>query len=213
MPRFSSKRDQYVNDLFGKEDRLLASITAGQDDGEFAMQISPYEGKILYLLLKILGARTAIEIGMLAGYSATWIARALGDGGKLYSFERTASAVDLFKQRIKDTDIEKRIDFIGGDAKETLANFNTPVDAVFIDADKSAYLDYLGHAKRLLKGGGLLIADNVFLFGNVYEEPRKEVREGSKAIMQEFNKQIANDPSFEAVIIPTIEGMLVARKL
>lgn len=213
MPRSISKRDQYINDLFGHEDALLLSITEGQDDAEFNMQISAFEGKILYLLLKTLGARTAVEIGMLAGYSATWIARALGKGGKLYSFERTSKAVELFKQRIKDTDIEDRIEFIVGNANTTLANFTTQVDAVFIDADKASYLTYLTHAKRILRPGGLLIADNVFLFGNVYEEPSREVKAEIKATMQEFNNQLANDPDFEAVILPTLEGLLVARKV
>lgn len=212
MVRLTSKRDKYINDLFGHEDKLLQTITSCQNDLEFAMQISAYEGKIIYLLLKLLGARTAVEIGMLAGYSTTWIARAIGQGGKLYSFERTKNCVDLFKQRIKNSDIDGRIEFIVGDAGQALANFQTQVDAIFIDADKVSYLTYLAHAKRILKPGGLIIADNVFLFGNVYGEPNYSVKEESKIVMQNFNKQVANDPSLESVILPTLEGLLIARK-
>ncbi len=213
MTRSTSKRDQYINDLFGIQDPLLLSIIENQPNAEFSMQISAYEGKILYMLLKMINARSAVEIGMLAGYSTTWIARALGPNGKLYSFERTEKAVTLFKQRIQGSDIEERIEFVVGDAKETLTRFDTLVDAVFIDADKASYIRYLEHASHILKPGGLLIADNVFLFGNVYGEALTKVSEESNAIMRKFNKLISEDPQFEAVILPTLEGLLVARKI
>ncbi len=212
MARPRSGRDLYINTLFGAEDALLKSITQNQSNEDFDMQISAYEGKLIYLLLKMIKARTVVELGMFAGYSTTWIARALGPEGKVYSFERTAKAVDIFKERIKNTDVEGRIEFILGDANHTLKSFDIQVDAVFIDADKASYPAYLEHAKRLLKPEGLIIADNVFLFGNVYEEPFREAKPETKEIMQEFNHNVAMDESLEAVIIPNVEGLLIARK-
>jgi predicted O-methyltransferase YrrM len=213
VARIGSKCDQYINDLFGAEDDLLSSITKHQSDIELSMQISAYEGKILYLLLKMINACSVVEIGMFAGYSTAWIAKALGQGGKLYTFERDENAITIFKQRIKGSDIEHKIEFYSGNANQTLENFDILVDAVFIDADKASYLNYLEHAKRILKPGGLLIADNVFLFGNVYGETRKKASENTISTMQQFNRSIAEDSQFEAVIIPTLEGLLVARKL
>ncbi|MDF3047529.1 MAG: mycolic acid cyclopropane synthetase family protein [Candidatus Midichloriaceae bacterium] len=213
MPREYSKRDEYINTLFAPEDDLLQDITHSQTDAEFSMQISPYEGKIIYLLLKMIGAKDVVEIGMLAGYSATWIARALPDDGKLYSFERTAHAVDKYKRKIAGSKIEPRIEFIVGDARENLVEFNTQVDAVFIDADKASYPEYFKHAKRILKQGGLLIADNVFLFGNAYEEPLRHAKSVVIQNIKQFNKLVAQNIDFESVILPTSEGLLIARKI
>jgi predicted O-methyltransferase YrrM len=177
------------------------------------MQISPYEGKIIYLLLKMIGAKNVIEIGMLAGYSATWIAHALPHDGKLYSFERTMHAVEKYKRKIAGSAIAQRIEFIVGDAREKLAEFNTPVDAVFIDADKASYSQYFQEAKRLLKPGGLVIADNVFLFGHTYEEPSRQAKNVAIQSIKAFNQLVAQDPAFESVILPTSEGLLIARKI
>jgi len=213
MARKYSKRDEYINSLFAHEDELLQDITSTQIDSEFNMQISPYEGKIIYLLLKMIGAKNVIEIGMLAGYSATWIAHALPHDGKLYSFERTMHAVEKYKRKIAGSAIAQRIEFIVGDAREKLAEFNTPVDAVFIDADKASYSQYFQEAKRLLKPGGLVIADNVFLFGHTYEEPSRQAKNVAIQSIKAFNQLVAQDPACESVILPTSEGLLIARKI
>ncbi len=212
MPRIFSPIDSYINSLFAQEDPLLQAISADLSEGELAMQLCPHEGKLVSLLLKLIGAKSAIEIGTLAGYSATWIARALGEEGKLYCFERSKLSIDRFKRKLEDSDLISRIEFILGDAKDTLNTFQHTVDAIFIDADKASYPLYLSHAKRLLRSGGLLLADNVFLFGATYGNPYKKVSAQAQENISLFNQAIASSEDFEATIIPTQEGLLIAKR-
>lgn len=213
MARTFDLKHQYINSTFTKPDRLLESITCDIDSSQINMQITYNEGMLIYLLLKCINAESSIEIGTFNGYSATWIAKALKHQGKLYCFEKRMDMVESYKHRLKNHELENKIEFIIGDACQTLENFHTPVDAIFIDADKSSYPIYLDHAFRLLKKGGILIADNVFLYGNVYGQGSKHVSDNSLKAMLDFNNTIASSASFESTIIPTEEGLLIARKI
>lgn len=214
MARFEkSKRDAYIDDLFGTETTLLQNIRESSDESLLHMQISPYEGKILALLLKMINAKKVIEIGLLSGYSATWIADSLPEDGNLFSFEYDIRGIERAQKNLAGSPQLQKMTFIHGDAEQTLSNFHEEVDAIFIDANKAAYPAYFQHAKRLLKPGGLIIADNVFLFGNIYGEAIKEASQKSIDAMSEFNAMVAADPQFQSVIIPTSEGMLVALKI
>jgi predicted O-methyltransferase YrrM len=216
MARASDEMLNYLNKLCHKEHAVQHSILATQSAGEKAMQISRYEGQILKVLLGAIGARMVLEIGMLMGYSTIWLAQSvLPLGGKVYTVERSVPAVHHFRKQceIYAPELSECITCLTGDAHEVLKGFDVPLDAIFIDADKLGYLHYFAHAKRLLRPGGLVIADNVFLYGHVYGQGEKRVSEVSISNMQRFNQVVMADPEFESAILPTPEGMLVARRL
>lgn len=211
MARYDrSKRNEYIDKLFARENETLSSIRKNSDSSLLSMQVSPHEGKIISVLLRIMNAKKVVEIGLLSGYSAEWMMSTMPKDAKLYSFEHDVRAIERAISNLAASGHLDRIDFIHGDAEQTLGSFNETVDAVFIDANKSAYPKYFEHAKRIVRKGGLLIADNVFLFGHVYDEPVRDASEKSIEAMKAFNAMVAADPDFESIILPTDEGMLVA---
>ncbi|AMP05522.1 mycolic acid cyclopropane synthetase family protein [Collimonas pratensis] len=170
------------------------------------------EGKIIHVLLKMINAKTVLEIGTLGGYSATWIARALPDDGKLVCIEKSEEHYLIAKQNFDSITEGKKINLLKGDAKEILQNFDSSFDAIFIDANKSAYPYYLEQASRLLRKNGLIIADNTFLFGQVYDPAINGDKEKIVGAMREFNKQISDSARFTSVILPTDDGLTIAIK-
>lgn len=215
MARSPSKLEEYIETLYTSETELMKRIKNEQSQGEIAMQISALEGKIIYLLLLSISARRVVEIGMFRGYSTLWILEALGAGGVVRTYEEDVEAIALFKQRVAsyNPELMERIQIVEGDAKQTLQAFEGEVDAVFIDADKSAYPFYLQQASRILRSGGLLIADNTLLYGHMYNEPWQNASLRSIKAMEEFNTELATDTSFRSVILPTREGLSVAIKV
>lgn len=210
-----SKSYQYISSLYCDEDdnqkRIIQAVTKA---GNLSMQLTAVEGKLIYTLLKSIKASKVIEIGTLGGYSASWIARALPEEGQLYTIDKSAANIAAAKECLDSDFYKSRIKFLLGSASDILNDLkeDVPFDAIFIDADKASYPKYLQHAKSLLRSGGMLIADNTFLFELVFsDQPPKhnpELWEG----MREFNERIAIDPSFDSIILPTEEGLTIAVK-
>lgn len=210
---FSDIRDQYLNTLV--EDKHSKMLELWHKTSGFAqdIQLLPFEGQILAFFLKLIGAKRVLEIGTLNGYSACWIATALGAEGTIDCLELDAGAIARAKENCAIYAPNTTFNFIQGDATQTILNLEGPYDAIFIDANKTAYPEYLEQAKRLLRKGGLLIADNTFLFGNVYNNPVKQAAEKSIEAMKRFNKTLSQSQYFDTIILPTTEGMTVARKI
>ena len=109
---------------------------------------------------------------------------------------------------LKDSAEDRKIKWICGQALDSLKSIETegPFDMVFIDADKEAYLEYLDWAEKHLKTGGLLAADNTFLFGAVYGESERSPQPKTIEIMKEFNRRLAGDSCWERGLAPYIRG-------
>src|SRR5262249_5625641 len=157
---------EYVRQLYAPEDGALrAALERIQFEGLPAIQIGPMEGRILQLLLRLVGARRVVEIGTLAGYSAIWIARALPDDGHLWTCEFSPKHADVAWQVLERAGLAAKVTVVQGAALETLPGLEPhgPFDAVFVDADKANYASYAEWATRHLRRGGLLIGDNAYL--------------------------------------------------
>ncbi len=215
----------YITETFVKELPIMKEIRQElESDQLLSMSVSPLEGALLNFLVQShfqsqpqVQDTKAVEIGTLYGYSALWLAQALPEGGRLWTVEidpeRSQKARD-FAQR---AGLGERIEFVAGPAMEKLSEIEDqgPFDLVFIDADKAAYMDYLRWADRNLQPGGLIVGDNTFLFGAVYGHPTRSNFSSGKAVevMKEFNSWLATSPHYQAIMLPTLEGMTVARKL
>jgi len=192
--------DDYVNDLFVHEDDALAWIKAETSRHDMpAINLKSFEGRLLQMLIYMLGARKVVEIGTLAGYSAVWIARALPAGGKLYTLEKSS----------KHAGVGDRVELLEGDAHDSLRKITAkgPFDLVFIDADKGGYIDYLAWAVDNLRPGGMVAAHNAFRHGAVLAPENDDDR-----TIQAFNAALAKDTRLESTILAVGDGMAVGIK-
>jgi caffeoyl-CoA O-methyltransferase len=198
----------YVERLHAPHDAWLESaFGAPAREGLPQIQVGPSEGKLVNLLLALIGPRRVVEIGTLAGYSALWIARALAADGHLWTFEREPKHRQLAEQLFREAGLGARVTCIEGDALtglDRLASEHAPFDAVFIDADKGNYDRYGRFAAQHLRSGGLLLADNAYFFGKLLEDS-VEAR-----AMRSFHEEAAQ--AFNTVCIPTPDGLVLGVK-
>ncbi len=216
-----NKRANYIRDVFAKTDPVLDAIEARIHSDTDPIYLRAEDAKILEFLIKFGDIKSIVEIGTLAGYSTTWMARAIPEEGHIYTMERDPERANMARQSFKDADIEHKVTLCEGMALERLKTIENkgPFDMVFIDADKHNYLNYLYWAIDHVADGGLIVGDNTFLFESVYlgiDEASKQLtnklRPTTCKQMQEFNKIIADHPAFTTIMLSTKEGMTVACK-
>lgn len=209
--------DRYIETLFAAEDEVLRAARAAMAAaGLRAINIPPAVGKLLYLLARLSGARRALEIGTLGGYSAIWLARALPPDGRLLTLEREEQHAAVARANLARAGLAERVEVRVGPALDSLAALaaarTEPFDLIFIDADKPAYPAYLDWAVRLGRPGTLIIADNVVRRGAV---AGMDGGSPSDEAIRQFNQTLAAHPRLEATILPLldreIDGLALAR--
>jgi predicted O-methyltransferase YrrM len=207
-------RQKYVESLYAPEDEGLRAIRERLvSAGRWGVNIGGNEGKILQLLIELSNASRVVEIGTLFGYSAVWIARALPNDGRLFTIERDHDCVRMAKKAFEECGVADRVTQLEGEALEVLQGLSPagPFDLVFIDANKSAYPQYLEWAALNVRRGGLILADNTLLGGHVAEPEKPDsLSRAQYNEMRKFNNLIAHDERFTGTILPTDEGLTVA---
>lgn len=210
MTDLHERLDQYVTDLFAREDEVLAWIKAETSRHDLpAINLRPFEGRLLQVLMAALGARKVVEIGTLAGYSAVWMARALPPGGKLYTLEKSSKHAQIARASFERAGVTDRIELMEGAAQDRLPELTAkgPFDLVFIDADKGGYMHYLAWAVENLRPGGMVAAHNAFRHGGVLSPQNEDDR-----IIHSFNAALAADSRLEGAILAIGDGMAVGIK-
>jgi predicted O-methyltransferase YrrM len=205
--------EQYITNLYAKEDAILAQCRHTLSSTKAAIQVSPMEGKIIQVLLQMIEAKNVLEIGTLAGYSSIWIARALPLNGRLHTIEKSQEHHAIAQRNIELAGLMQRVTLHNAEALKILDQMNqyAPFDAVFIDADKANYPNYLNHAYSLLRIGGIVIADNTRLFDLLLTKPTAENRD-LHTNMQLFNEMLADTSRFTSIMLPTTEGLSIGIK-
>ena len=205
-----SRLERYVTELFAVEDPILSTIRARHAAEHLpSINVSPEEGKLLYLLLLSIQAQRVLEIGSLGGYSGVWLARALPPTGKLITIEKDPRHARIAREAFKAAGLEERVELIEGGALEVLPTLAPGFDAVFIDADKEPLPKYFEWGMRLLRRGGLLLCDNAFFHGAAVDE---NDRSGNALGVRAFNQLAAGDPRLVATIIPVRDGLVIGLK-
>ena len=214
-PWLAPEMAAYVAERAPRPDPVLAALaerTRAETGGASGMQVSAFQGAVLTMLTRMVGARRALELGTFTGYSSICIARGLAAGGTLLccdvSEDYTAIARDAWAEAGVDDRIELRIapalDTLGSLQQEVGAE---PFDLVFVDADKSNYQAYVDAVAPLMRPGGLLLVDNTLWSGRVLEPAGDDE---TTAMFQAFNDRLTADERFESVILPISDGMTMA---
>lgn len=204
------KVDHYIEALVNPHDEALAQNLQNAQEADLpTINVSPNEGKLLYLIAKIAGAKRVLEIGTLSGYSTTWLARALPAEGKVITLELDQKHAEVARHNLERAGVADRVEVRVGRASETLRTMidqqEAAFDLIFIDADKAGYVEYLDLALHLAHPGTVILADNLIRNGRVLDEhPRDENARGAKA----YNEALAANPQLESIILPIIRENL-----
>lgn len=182
----------------------LAAAAAGLPE----IHIAPEQAAFLQLVLRASKAKHVVEVGTLGGYSAIAMARALPDDGHVITCEIDPRHAAFARERIAASDQRGRIEVRTGDAAATLSTLSAEsADAMFLDADKPGYVNYLQHAMRILRRGGVLLADNVLAGGDVENGTSQTAR-----AMRNFLDAARATPNLRSVIVPLGDGCLFGVK-
>jgi caffeoyl-CoA O-methyltransferase len=203
----------YMTRIFVNEPTYIAVGRAAGEQLRPGMQISSYEGHILQWLVRISGARHILEIGTFMGTSTLWMAGALPENGLITTLESSAEYATLARQHIAASPLVDRVEMVSGPALDWFKTRPAvpQFDFVFIDADKNNYANYLEEVLPRMNKGGWIVGDNTLLFGVLSGEKPDGASPAAKAAMAKFNETLADATRFESVMLPTIEGMTVAR--
>ena len=203
--RWTEVDDYLAGSLIPPDPVRDAAVRAGIDAGMPQIQVSPTQGRFLYLLARIMGARKILEIGTLAGYSTIWMARALPQGGRLITLEVDPKHAEVARSNFKRASLESTIEVRVGAALDSLPGLAAegagPFDLVFIDADKENNPEYLAWALRLSRPETVIVVDNVVRHGGVVDEASQDAN--LRGIRRMF-ELIASEPRLEATAIQTV---------
>ncbi len=179
------------------------------------MQISPEQGQLMQMLVRMLDAKNCIEVGVFTGYSSLAVALALPADGRIVACDISEDYTAVGEPFWKDAGVRDKIDLRIAPATETLdamitAGETGDYDFAFIDADKPGYPEYFERCLSLLRVGGVIAVDNIFMDGNAADPDTTS--ENAQA-MRKFNAMLKDDTRVELSLIPIGDGLTLARKV
>ena len=199
--------EDYLYSLLPPRDEVLAEMEAEAAKNRIPI-IGPAVARVLYQYALISGAKRVFEMGSAIGYSTIWLARAVGDGGRVIYTDGNPKNADKARRYFERAGVSQRITVRVGDALELLSEEKEPYDIIFNDVDKTDYPRVFRMALPHLKSGGLFITDNVLWSGRV-AQPGSDAE--TKAIL-ELNKLMYQSPDVFTTILPIRDGVSVAVK-
>ncbi|HKI38634.1 MAG TPA: class I SAM-dependent methyltransferase [Gemmataceae bacterium] len=207
--------EQYVNGLLARETPLqgrLRAETAALPQAR--MQIGPDQAALLALLVRLTGARRALEVGTFTGFSALAVASALPPDGRLVTCDVNEEWTAIARRYWEEAGVAGRIDLRLGPAAETLAGLLRDgaagsFDSAFIDADKESYDTYYESCLRLVRPGGLIAIDNVLWSGAVADPSAVDAETSA---IRALNLKVRDDRRVEACLLTVGDGVMLARK-
>ena len=178
------------------------------------MQISPEQGQLMAMLVKLVNARMIVEIGTFTGYSSTVMALAMPEDSQLIAFDISEEYTRTARIFWKKAGVDQRVKLVLGNAKESLKDFlqageQESVDLAFVDADKSSYAEYYECCLKLIRPGGLILVDNVLWSGQVADASNHDKDTEALRI---FNAALSSDQRVDLCMVPIGDGLTIARK-
>ena len=191
---------------------LLRAETASHP--KVNMQIAPEQGQFMQMLVRLSGARRAIEVGVFTGYSSLAVMLAMPPDGRLLALDVSEEYTSIARRHWQAAGVADRIELVIAPAKDTLdariaAGESGRYDFAFIDADKTGYLAYYERLMKLVRPGGLIVVDNT-LWGGEVANPGN--RDADTMALREFNDVLHKDPRIELALLPVGDGLTLARR-
>lgn len=200
--------DDYLYRIAPSRDHLLQELEESADSRGVPI-IGPLVGRLLYNLARASRCRRALEIGTAIGYSGIWLGRAVAvEKGNLATIEKDLERADEAEKNIAKAGLQNVIHVVRGDALKVLPGLKEDFDLVFLDSDKEIYPAAFRECMKLLRKGGLFVADNALWGGDV----AKGGTSGETRAMIQFNKEVSGFPGMSTVILPLRDGVLVGLK-
>jgi predicted O-methyltransferase YrrM len=199
--------EDYIYSLLPPRDEVLAEMEAEAAKNKIPI-IGPAVARVLYQLAIIKGAKRVFEMGSAIGYSTIWLARAVGDGGRVIYTDGDRKNADKARRYFERAGVSDRITIRTGDALEVLSEEKEPYDIIFNDVDKTDYPRVFRMAIPHLNSGGLFITDNVLWSGRVVK-PSPDAQ--TKAIL-ELNRLMYGSSDVFTTILPLRDGISVCVK-
>jgi predicted O-methyltransferase YrrM len=178
------------------------------------MQISPEQGQFMALLVKLIGAKKTLEVGVFTGYSSLVVALALPADGKIVACDVSEEYTSIARRYWQQAGVADKIDLHIAPALETLDNLLTTGEAgtfdfAFIDADKSNYNNYYERCLELIRPGGLIAIDNVLWSGKVADT---EIQDNQTNKIRDLNRKLHEDSRITLSLVPIADGLTLAMK-
>ncbi len=178
------------------------------------MQIAPEQGQFMQMLVRLLGVRRAIEVGVFTGYSSLAVALAMPADGRLLACDVSEEFTAIARRHWQSAGVADRIELVLAPARQTLdarlaAGESGLYDFAFIDADKTSYLAYYERLMSLVRPGGLIVVDNT-LWGGEVANPGN--RDEDTVALREFNDVLLADPRIDLSLLPLGDGLTLARR-
>ena len=198
--------------LVGPDAGLDAALAAQRAAGLPDIEVAPVAGKLLHLLARMSGAKKILEIGTLGGYSTIWMARAVGDGGRVTTVEAEPEIARIARKSIDAAGVGERVEILVGRGADVLPGLEGLFDLVFIDADKESNTIYLEHAARLGRPGTVIVLDNIGRSGDIVDAASDNPQViGTRDAL----RMLGEDPRFDATALQTVglkgwDGLAIA---
>ncbi|BAZ82278.1 MAG: class I SAM-dependent methyltransferase [Sphaerospermopsis sp.] len=178
------------------------------------MQISPEQGQFMALLVKLIGAKKTLDIGVFTGYSSLVVALALPADGKIIACDVSEEYTSIARRYWEKAGIADKVDLHIAPALETLDNLLAAGEAesfdfAFIDADKGNYENYYERSLQLIRPGGLIAIDNVLWSGKVADP---EIQDNQTKKIRAFNQKLYQDSRITLSLVPIADGLTLAKK-
>jgi predicted O-methyltransferase YrrM len=202
---------RYIAAHTQREDPFLADLKrAATAEGIPPIWIAPEQASLMQILLRLARARDIVEVGTLAGYSAITMARALPADGLVRTIELEPKHAEFARRWIARSDVATRVVVHQGGGMDVLPGFaKDSADAAFLDADKAGYPRYLEECLRIVRSGGLIMADNAFAFGELLDPAPTDPEVPA---VRAFNEIVAKEQRLHSVIVPIGDGLWVGVK-
>jgi predicted O-methyltransferase YrrM len=200
--------DDYLYRIAQPRDKLMEKMEDSAESRGIPI-IGPLVGRFLYNLAKSSRSKKVLEIGAAIGYSGIWLGRAVSTAkGTVTTIEMDPARADEAEKNIKEAKLEHVIKVVRGDALKVLPTLRDEYDFIFLDSDKEIYPAAFKECAKLLRKGGLFVADNALWGGDV---ARGGTSEATQAMIR-FNKEVSGFPGMSTVILPLRDGVLVSLK-
>lgn len=217
-PAWRSVDAYFTAALVDEDSALIEARESGVRTTMPNAEVAANQGAFLGLLAQIGGARRVLEFGTLAGYSTVWFARAVGEGGRVVTFELEEQNAAVARENLERAGVGDQVEVIVGPAAESanalIDDEVEPFDLVFIDADKPSNPTYLAAALELTRPGSVIVIDNVVRDGAVADGKSDDPRvQGVRAVVD----AIASNPELDATALQTVgekgwDGLIIARR-